>query len=169
MAANKASGFTLIENVMAITLAGFLMLAFTSLLAPAATQSADVLTQQRASQVATLILKEMYSREFDEANIQSLDRCETCSTNFGFNQDGDLVRDDFDDYDTGGNAISIQQFGIDMDGPYQNFLVQIDVAYVDSQFQPLTSGTSPTKQATLTITNGNAAQAITFVAYRSNY
>lgn len=169
-------GFSLIENVIAICLAGFLMIAFSSLLAPAVVQSADVLTQQRASQLATWLLQEMYSREFDEVNIQHVERCGSaslpCSAGIGLD-DNDLNhrRDDFDDYDTHGVAKPINEFGLDTDGAYQGFLVTISVRYANDQFQalPLGSAPTPTKQVTLTIQRGQNGQALTFNAFRSNY
>ncbi|MGF1908319.1 prepilin-type N-terminal cleavage/methylation domain-containing protein [Vibrio kasasachensis] len=176
MAATRAKGFSLIENVIAITLAGFLMLAFSSLLAPTTAQTADALTQQRASQVATWLLQEMYSREFDEVNIQHVDRCGSvdlpCSTQLGLDSnDLNRIRDDFDDYDTDGKAIAIVDFGLDIDGPFAGFLVTITVRYANDQFQALPAGSTPTptKQVTLSITNGASGQPLTFNAFRSNY
>ncbi|MBA5761771.1 prepilin-type N-terminal cleavage/methylation domain-containing protein [Vibrio sp. 404] len=175
MVATRVHGFSLIENVIAITLAGFLMLAFSSLLAPTSVQTADALTQQRASQVATWLLQEMYSREFDEANIGNLERCGSedipCSTDLGFDKD-ELIRDDFDDYDTSGDVKSIADFGLDMSAPFRDFLVTITVRYVDDQFQVLPTGskqTTPTKQVTLSIQQGASGQPLTFNAFRSNY
>ena len=172
----RQRGFSLIENVIAICLAGFLMIAFSSLLAPAAVQSADALTQQRASQLATWLLQEMYSREFDEVNIQHIERCGSpslpCSTEAGLDSnDLNHLRDDFDDYDTHGVAKPISEFGLDLDGAYQGFVVTISVRYTNDQFQalPLGSAPTPTKQVTLTIQRGEDGQALTFNAFRSNY
>lgn len=169
-------GFSLIENVIAICLAGFLMIAFSSLLAPAAVQSADALTQQRASQLATWLLQEMYSREFDEVNIQHIERCGSdslaCSSEVGIDSnDLNNLRDDFDDYDTHGVAMPISEFGLNIDGAYQGFLVTIAVRYANDQFQalPLGSAPTPTKIVTLTIQRGQDGQALTFNAFRSNY
>lgn len=172
----RQNGFSLIENVMAICLAGFLMIAFSSLLAPAAVQGADALTQQRASQLATWLLQEMYSREFDEVNIQHVERCGSvslpCSTLFGLDSnDVNGLRDDFDDYDTDGVALPINDFGLDVAGPFQGFLVTITVRYANDQFQalPLGSAPTPTKQVSLTIQRGGNGQPLTFNAFRSNY
>lgn len=176
MAATRAKGFSLIENVIAITLAGFLMLAFSSLLAPTTAQTADALTQQRASQIATWLLQEMYSREFDEVNIQHVDRCGSadlpCSLELGMEEEGaNPIRDDFDDYDTDDKAVAIADFGLDTGGPFEGFLVTISVRYANDQFQTLPVGSSPTptKQVTLSIKNGVSGQPLTFNAFRSNY
>lgn len=175
MVATRVYGFSLIENVIAITLAGFLMLAFSSLLAPTSVQTADALTQQRASQVATWLLQEMYSREFDEVNIDYLERCGSvalpCSTHLGLDTNDHQIRDDFDDYDTSEAAVSIADFGLDMSAPFRGFLVTISVRYADDQFHalPIGSTPTPTKQVTLSIQQGVSGQPLTFNAFRSNY
>ncbi|OLQ94313.1 pili assembly chaperone [Vibrio ponticus] len=176
MAANN-KGFTLIENVMAITLAGFLMLAFSSLLAPTSKQTADALTQQRASQVATWLLQEMYSREFDEVNIHFVERCgsqgvDGCSAILGSDADDtNSVRDDFDDYDTDGKAISITDFGLDATGPFRDFLATVTVRYANDNFEALPKGSAPTpmKQVTVAIQRGENGKPLVFNAFRSNF
>jgi len=180
MAATRHCGFSLIENVIAICLMGLLMVSFSSLLAPQAVQTADTLTQQRYSQIATLLLQEMYSRPFDEQNIDNLERCDasncSASTSFGQGQDegeqandsGVLIRDDFDDYSTNSTFEPITSFGLGFGGPYQGFEVRIDVEYVDDSWASVESGATATKHATVTLRKG-AATETQFDAYRSNY
>lgn len=180
MAVTRHLGFSLIENVIAICLMGLLMISFSSLLAPQAVQTADTLTQQRCSQIATLLLQEMYSRPFDEQNIDSVERCDedSCSAldSFGQGQDegeqvdesGILIRDDFDDYATNGSFEPITSFGLGFAGPYQDFEVRVDVEYVDDSWLAVTSGVTPTKHAIITLRKG-AITETQFDAYRSNY
>lgn len=180
MVATKYSGFSLIENVIAICLMGLLMISFSSLLAPQAVQTADTLTQQRYSQIATLLLQEMYSRPFDEQNIDNVDRCDagSCSATetFGQGQDageqvnetGILIRDDFDDYATNSAFEPITSFGLGFAGPYQDFEVRIDVEYVDDSWASVASGATATKHAIITLRKG-ATTETQFNAYRSNY
>lgn len=174
MVVTKVKGFTLIENVMAITLAGFLMLAFSSLLAPASKQTADALTQQRASQVATWLLQEMYSREFDEVNISHVERCGSvalaCTAQLGL-EIGETTRDDFDDYDTKGQALSIADFGLDTSGPFDGFLATVTVRYANDDFEALPENSAPTpmKKVTVAIQRGVNGEPLVFNAFRSNY
>tara|TARA_Y100000588_G_C13949040_1_gene793444 strand:- start:13 stop:210 length:198 start_codon:yes stop_codon:yes gene_type:complete len=57
MVAAKQKGFTLIESIVAIVLMAFLMIGFSSLLAPQAVLTADSLTQQRGAQLASIIFR----------------------------------------------------------------------------------------------------------------
>jgi len=168
-------GFTLVENVIAICLMGFLMVAFSSLLVPQAVQTADTLTQQRASQIASLLLKEMYTRPFDEMNIARLERCNTdCTPANSLHSEvgeGDL-RDDFDDYDTREQWLDISQFRLFLNGPYDDFEVNIDVEYVNvvpgGNWEASAIPTA-TKHVTLVTRKGENGQPLEFHAYRSNF
>lgn len=173
MVADKQKGFTLIESIIAIVLMAFLMIGFSSLLAPQAVLTADTLTQQRGSQLATIIFQEMYSRPFDENNNEASERCiystvtgsTPCSATLG--ADGNDL-DDFDDYDTSGVFVPVQSFGVGGSGPYQDFQVSIVVEYVDDSWAVVSSAT-PTKQATIIVRKGDNGQQVEFDAYRSNF
>ncbi|WP_367613462.1 pili assembly chaperone [Vibrio sp. RE86] len=164
-------GFTLIENIIAICLMGFLMLAFSAFLAPQAVTTADTLTQQRASQIANLLLKEMYARPFDEVNIERLGRCDTDCTAANALQsevgEGNL-RDDFDDYDTQNQWVDIEQYALFLDGPYEGFAVNINVEYVDQDWNPVNIVTS-SKHVEIQARRGDNGQVLEFHAYRSNF
>ncbi|RTZ16511.1 pili assembly chaperone [Vibrio aquaticus] len=168
---HNAQGFTLVENVMAICMMGFLMVSFTSLLAPQAVQTADTLTQQRASQIASLLLQEMYTRPFDEQNLSQLQRCEancTPATALQSEADDNGLRDDFDDYDTQDQWLDISQFALFLDGPYEGFEINIDVEYVDGNWGSSVTPTA-TKHAQILTRRGENGEVIEFHAYRSNF
>ena len=173
MVAAKQKGFTLIESIVAIVLMAFLMIGFSSLLAPQAVLTADSLTQQRGAQLASIIFQEMYSRPFDENNNEVSERCiystvagsTACSTTLG-SEGND--RDDFDDYDTGNVFVSVQALGVGLTGPYLDFQVNIAVDYVDDSWATVSSAT-PTKHARITVRKGNNGQQVEFDAYRSNF
>lgn len=167
----KAQGFTLVENVIAICMMGFLMVSFTSLLAPQAVQTADTLTQQRASQIASLLLQEMYTRPFDEQNLSQLQRCEADCTPASALQSevGDNgLRDDFDDYDTQEQWLDIEQFALFLGGPYDGFEISIDVEYVDGNWNTSAAPTA-TKHALIQTRRGENGEVVEFHAYRSNF
>lgn len=107
---NKIKGFTLIETIVGIVVLSIAFAVLTSLLAPANKQSADVLQQVKAAEIAQSLLNEIQNRAFDENSDKSggLIRCgdtskpnaPDCSLNMepDSGESGSSQYDDVDDY-----------------------------------------------------------------------
>lgn len=98
---NKIKGFTLIETIVGIVVLSIAFAVLTSLLAPANKQSADVLQQVKAAEIAQSLLNEIQNRAFDDNSDMSggLVRCQfDCSTSMGF-ETPETDRSQFDDVD----------------------------------------------------------------------
>lgn len=100
---NKINGFTLIETIIGIVVLSIAFAVLTAFLAPANKQSADILQQVKAAEIAQSLLNEIQNRAFDEESDKAggIVRCQTdCSTSMGADsQETDRSQfDDVDDY-----------------------------------------------------------------------
>ncbi|GHF82857.1 type IV pilus modification PilV family protein [Thalassotalea marina] len=98
---NKINGFTLIETIVGIVVLSIAFAVLTSLIAPANKQSADLVQQVKASEIAQSLLSEIQNRAFDDRSDMSggIERCQLdCSSNMG-SESGESNRSQYDDVD----------------------------------------------------------------------
>lgn len=179
-----AKGFTLIELVIGIVVFSIAMTMVFSVVVPRAQQTIDPIYQVRAAQLATSILNEVRSKDFDEnSNVtQGGLRCDetgapTCTlmTNFGDDGETPAFWDDVDDYNSfnqGFRPVGALPGSGQWDDEvfsqiYNGFQFQVSVVY-DGDYNGVADNIRTAKLITVSIQMPNS-EVVTFAAYRSNY
>ncbi len=189
----KLKGMTLIEMIIAIVLMGIAMVAFTSFLIPQVRDSANPHYQNRAAALAQGFMSQILTRGFDEkSNFDGgLVRCGegevgseqefcTASDDLGAEETQISNFNDVDDYigcwympSTRASCDSSIQYplsnvlGISIQNDYQNFRVEVKVAYVTESGGD-SDVTTPYKRVIMEIFAGQT-QPLTLSAIRGNY
>lgn len=183
---SNSTGFSLIENILAIVLTSIVVTGMISVFYPLAQKSNDPIMQVRAAELAQMTLQEVFSRRFDEnpVAVGNSDRCGegiNCTSNVNLGTDSELNKsqwDDVDDFITSTTnecnqnsdyVSATTMLGQSLPLIYQNYELCISVTY------PLTtleggdnSSQSLAKLVQVSVlTPGNTQ--IEFAALRSNY
>ncbi|WP_295900813.1 prepilin-type N-terminal cleavage/methylation domain-containing protein [uncultured Vibrio sp.] len=189
-----AKGFTLIESIIAIVIMGFAMVTLTSFLYPQIERSAASQYQTRSVTLGQSMISQILARGFDENSDldggmtrcgEPADGSNDCTVDENLGADtGETDPEGFNDVDDyigcwkGTNAIDCagvtpeydlsDVLGGDVSDQYKNFIVTVDVNYVDPDLYTDTSTITSMKKVTLSIQAGKWASH-SFVGYRGNY
>jgi MSHA pilin protein MshD len=186
----KSSGFTLIELVIGIVVLSISFTIIFSMIAPAATQSAQQVNQIRASELGQSMLNEIMGKAFDDKSDMSsgalrcgedinldgnIDLEDACSTDMSYEPDethegtgNRVLFDDVDDYN------GLNTFENSLGGPlsdlYSGFSVFVEVCN-DSQYDGICSNGGDNQTAkfiTITVTTPSE-NSVTFSSYKANF
>ncbi len=181
---NKTHGFTLIELVIGIVMLALSFSIISTMILPAAKQSAEQIHQIRAAELGQAMINEILARAFDENSdmIGGKIRCGesgiVCTANNLLGPDGE-TRANFDDVDDyhGLNSLGINKIenslGGDMDDIYRDFSIDVQVCndgdYDGVCFADDGDGDIQTaKLITITVTTAQD-YAVTFAVYKANF
>lgn len=188
-ARRTASGFSLIELVVGITVTGVALAMLSSLIFPLFARSVEPMFQIRAAEVAQSILDEMQGRRYDENTpVGGFPPCAplapapsgpcTDELSFGTGADaGEIFADrgtfdDVDDYDDFcGAAVPYQDIFGAAQPNYNNYSVTVCVTY-DGDYNGATDTNQGAKLITISVFHPLATtinEAIIFSVYRGNY
>lgn len=188
----RARGFTLIESIIAMVIIGLAMLVLISFLYPQIERSATPNYQMRAAELGQSLMSQILARGFDDNSdfdggaIRCGESTLTCTTPEKLGAETDkgetspAFYNDVDDYigcwygDRAADCGSVTRtqsltniLGENIAPNYRHFTVFVDVTYVNSDFQPVTSITDM-KRVELVVDTGRYGR-YSFVAYRGNY
>lgn len=168
-----ASGFTLIELVIGIALSATIFTFLSILFFSAPQRSIEPLYQIRAAEFGQALMSEILSKPYDETTpLGSTAPCNPCTAPAGLGADGEgrAAFDDVDDYDAYCGGSVVQNAAGVTPADFAGFTMNVCVVY-DGDFDGGADDNNRiAKRIDLTITPpAPFNQAITFVAYRSNY
>lgn len=193
VSSDKRKGFTLIELIIGIAVFSVVMTIIVGLIAPQASRSADPIFQVRATELAQSLLNEILGKSYDEQSdrVGGRIRCDertgdqlsdtliagasNCTAIASLGPDSGEGRDDFNDVDDyHGLSIFADSLGRDLDNQYQNYQLQVSIAY-DGNMNGTLNETGlveleerRAKRIQITVTLPNE-ESIVFSAYRSNF
>ncbi|NQZ81768.1 MAG: prepilin-type N-terminal cleavage/methylation domain-containing protein [Colwellia sp.] len=181
----KNSGFTLVETIIGIVVLAISFSILSSLLFPAAKQSAEQVHQIKAAELGQSMLNEILARAFDENSDMAGGRVRcgesglVCTLDNGFGADaGENSRalyDDVDDYenlDDSGTDL-VNSLGTSIASLYLGYRVRVMVCH-DSNYNGVCdkdesiTNTVVAKLITVTITTPQGFD-IVFSSYKANF
>lgn len=183
----RITGFTLVESIIAMVILGLAMVVLISFLYPQVERSATPHYQTRAAHLGQSLMSQILARGFDDNSdfdggvIRCGEASTTCSSVLGPEGESSPAQfNDVDDYigcwygDRAADCGSVTRtqsltniLGENIAPNYRHFTVFVDVTYVNSDFQPVTSITDM-KRVELVVDTGRYGR-YSFVAYRGNY
>lgn len=178
---SKVTGFTLIEIIIGMVVFAISLAIIMPYLAPAEKNSADQIHQIKAAQLAQALMDDIMSRAFDENSIMAggLLRCDedknennvidgdekACTRLIGTDGPEETSRSTFDDVDDFHNySEKITATDSDLDGSYQNFTINVTVAFATGL--PLSKWLI--KRITIVVTTPLGTD-ITFTVFKVNF
>lgn len=177
----RHSGFTLIELVIGIIVLALSFSIISTIILPAARQSAEQIHQIRAAELGQAMLNEILAKAFDEnsdmagGEVRCGELSTSCTPEVDLGaEEGVGNRDQFDDVDDYHDLTAIEnQLGTSMAEVYRGFSVSVTVCndgdYDGVCYADDGNGDNKTaKLITITVTTAQDYE-ITFASYKANF